>query len=138
MASRMSDTVIPSGQEIGCEDLAGNSDGSGTVAKGATLYVAGWATDTVSGAPVQSVTVFVDGGNVGTATLGIARPDVAQAFNRSDYANSGWSFQTSTSTLSLGQHTVTAMAMGPSGPAQIGSRTATISQAHALGSPALQ
>src|SRR5260370_11381534 len=61
-----------------------------------------------------------------STTLFRSRPDVAQAFNRSDYANSGWSFQTSTAALSLGQHTVTATAMGPSGMAQIGTRTVNI------------
>jgi hypothetical protein len=40
---------------------------------------------------------------------------VAQAFNRSDYTNSGWSFQMSAGTLSVGQHSVTAMATGLSG-----------------------
>jgi hypothetical protein len=127
IGSRTVTITTTSGQEIGSVDLAGNSNGSGTVTKGATLFVAGWAADTVSGAPVQSVTVFVDGSNVGTATLGLSRPDVASYFGRSDYANSGWSFQMSTSALSSGQHTVTAMAMGSSGTAQIGSRMVTIS-----------
>jgi uncharacterized repeat protein (TIGR01451 family) len=103
-------TIVPAGSDIGFLDMAGDAQGGATVAKGATLYVRGWAADTVSGAPVQSVTVFVDGSNVGTATLGGARPDVAQAFNRSDYTNSGWSFQMSTSALGVGQHSVTATA----------------------------
>ena len=108
-------TIAPAGSETGFLDMAGDAQGGATVAKGATLYVRGWAADTASGAPVQSVTVFVDGNNAGTATLGAARPDVAQAFNRSDYTNSGWSFQISTAALTVGQHSVTATATGPSG-----------------------
>jgi hypothetical protein len=59
--------------------------------QGQALDVSGWAADTVSGAPVQNVTVAVDGISVGTATLGATRSDVAQAYNRSDYTHSGWS-----------------------------------------------
>jgi hypothetical protein len=118
--------ITAQGQEIGSVDIAGNANGSATVTKGNTLFVFGWAADTATGAPVQSVTIFVDGGSVGTATLGLARSDVASAYGRSDFTNSGWSFQMSTSTLSLGQHTVTATAAGPSGTAQVGAKTVTI------------
>jgi hypothetical protein len=119
--------ITAQGQEIGSVDIAGNASGVGTVVKGATLYVFGWAADTATGAPVQSVTVFVDGAGVGTATLGIARPDVANAFGRTDYANSGWSFQMSTASLSTAPHSVTATASAPSGSAQVGgTRTVTI------------
>jgi hypothetical protein len=114
---------ITLGQVIGSLDLAG---GSGNVAKGLPLIVVGWAADTASGAPVQSVTVFVDGNSVGTATLGSARPDVASAYGRSDFTNSGWSLQTSTSGLSMGQHTVTATAVGSSGSIPLGSRIVNI------------
>ena len=86
-----------------------------TLPRGGTLYVRGWAVDTATGAPVQNVTVFVDGSPVGTAALGSARPDVAQAYGRSDYRNSGWSFQMSSGGLTVGTHTVTATGSGPSG-----------------------
>ncbi len=126
--SPMVTITIPSGQEIGFVDLAGNAQGGSTVPKGATLYVGGWATDTATGAPVQTVTVFIDGNSAGTATLGSARPDVAQAYNRSDYTNSGWSFQMSTAALSVGQHSVTATAAGNSGTGTLtGTRTFTVS-----------
>ncbi|MDP8983202.1 MAG: S8 family serine peptidase [Acidobacteriota bacterium] len=113
------------GQETGYVDMAGDTQGGANVPKGATLFVRGWAADTASGAPVQSVTVLIDGNSVGTATLGISRPDVAQAFNRSDYTNSGWSFQMSTGSLSVGQHSVTAMATGSSGTGAL-LRTGTV------------
>jgi hypothetical protein len=117
---------VVAGQEIGVVDLAGNVDGTTAVTKGNTLRVAGWAADTATGAPVQSVTIFVDGNSAGTATLSISRPDVASAYNRSDFTNSGWNFQTSTSSLSLGQHTISATAVGSSGTAPLGSKTVTI------------
>jgi hypothetical protein len=116
---------ITAGQEIGYVDMAGDVQGGATVAQGGTLYVRGWAADTASGAPVQSVTVLVDGSSVGTATLGAARPDVAQAFNRSDYANSGWNFQMSAGTLTVGSHSVTATAAGSSGTGSL-LRTKTV------------
>lgn len=118
--------TIKAGQEIGFLDSAGDANGKATIAKGGTLYVSGWAADTGTGAPVQSVTIFVDGKSVGTASLGISRPDVAQA-NGSKYLASGWTSQKSTASLSTGAHTVTATATGPSGTAQLaGSRTVTI------------
>jgi hypothetical protein len=100
-------------QEIGFVDSAGAANGAATVAQGSTLYAGGWAADTVGGAPVQSVTVYVDGNNTGTADLGFSRPDVATAYNRSIYTLSGWRFQVSTSSLSVGTHSVTAKATGP-------------------------
>ena len=118
--------ITTQGQEVGALDIAGDVTGDATVVKGAPLYVLGWAADTVGAAPVQSVTVFVDGNRVGTASLGIARPDVA-VFGRSDYTNSGWSFQMSTSTLTSALHTITVTAVGQSGIAQVGgSKAVTI------------
>jgi N-acetylmuramoyl-L-alanine amidase len=114
------------GQEIGILDAAGDSAGNSNVFKGAPLFVRGWAADTVSGAPVTSVTIYVDGTSIGTATLGSARPDVAAFYGRADYTNSGWSLQASTAAMSTGQHTVTATAVGPSGSASLGSKTVTI------------
>ena len=107
------------GQEIGYVDQAGDANAVPTLPRGGTLYVRGWAVDTAGGAPVQNVTVFVDGSPVGTAALGSARPDVAQAFSRSDYTNSGWSFQMSSSGLTVGPHSVTATASGSSGTGQL-------------------
>ncbi len=125
---------IASGQEIGFVDMAGDVQGGATVTQGGTLYVRGWAADTSSGAPVQSVTVFVDGNSVGTATLGGSRPDVASAYSRSDYTNSGWTFQMSAGTLSVGQHTVTAIAAGSSGTAMlVGSRTINVTAGQEIG-----
>jgi len=113
-------TLQAAGQEIGFVDIAGATNGTSTsVVQGGTLLVRGWAADTATGAPVQSVSVFIDGLFVGTALLGSARPDVAAADNRPDFTNSGWTFQMSTSGLSLATHSVTASASGPSGTAAL-------------------
>ena len=66
------------------------------------------------------------GAAVGTATLGITRPDVANYYGTSGFTHSGWSFHMSTSALRLSQHSVRATAVGPSGTAQVGVRTVTI------------
>jgi hypothetical protein len=120
-------TQAGAGQEIGSLDAAGDSAGNPTVFRGAQLFVRGWAADTVTGAPVTTVRIFVDGTSVGTATLGLTRNDVATFYGRSDYTNCGYTFQTSTSAMSTGPHTVTAIGVGPSGSAQLpGTKTATI------------
>jgi hypothetical protein len=120
-------TVVAAGQEIGYLDAAGDASWNPTILKGGMLYAAGWAADTATGAPVGSVTVYVDGASVGTAVLGGARPDVAQAFGKSMYAASGWSFQMSTAGLSIGAHTVTARSAGASGSVQLtGTKVVTV------------
>ena len=105
--------------EIGFVDGAGDSKRAETVSTAGILYVFGWAADTAKGAPVDRVMVYVDGISTGAATLGAPRRDVEKYFSRSDYSNSGWSFQMSASKLSPGKHTVTATASGPSGTAQL-------------------
>jgi hypothetical protein len=84
--------------------------GSITVAQGDMLQVKGWAADPQDSAPVSQVQILIDGAPVGTATLGQTRPDVAAAYNNSAYLNSGWTFAQAASGLSLGSHTVTAIA----------------------------
>ena len=43
-------------QELGYMDAAGDANGVATLAKGATMYVRGWAVDTTSGAPASNPT----------------------------------------------------------------------------------
>ena len=122
--------IVPTGQPatgIGFVDGAGDSKRAETVSTTGILYVFGWAADTSKGAPVDRVMVYVDGISAGAATLGQVRRDVENYFSRSDYFNSGWSFEMSASLLSPGKHTVTATASGPSGTAQLApNRTITI------------
>jgi uncharacterized repeat protein (TIGR02543 family) len=89
----------------------GSFDGAtGSVTKGGSISASGWAADAEMGAPVLSVKMYVDGSYVGDATLGSSRSDVASAFGRSDYTNSGWSFSYNTSGSAVGAHTINAVA----------------------------
>jgi hypothetical protein len=83
---------------------------STTVAQSDNLLVSGWAADPQDGAPVTIVRILIDGQVAGSATLGQARHDVAAAYNKPAYLNSGWSFTYAASSLSVGTHTVTATA----------------------------
>jgi hypothetical protein len=83
---------------------------STTVAESDSLLVSGWAVDPEDGAPVSSVTILTGGRIYGTATLGIARPDVAARFNNSNYLNSGWTFTMPAADLNLGYHGIVAVA----------------------------
>jgi hypothetical protein len=99
-----------------------------TVSQPDNLKASGWAADVVQGAPVSTVTVLIDGTAVGNATLGYARPDVAAAYNNPAYLDSGWIFTYSAAGLSVGAHTVTAVAYDSLGNSkQLGARTITVS-----------
>ena len=102
----------PFGNLEGAED---SSTWSNTVSQTHLLYVAGWVADAKDGAPLSNVKVYIDGTAVGTPILGIARPDVAVAYNNSAYTNSGYQFYRSASTLSLGTHAVTVIAIDSGG-----------------------
>lgn len=92
------------------EVAADASDGDSILLQSGTLRVSGWAVDPEIGAPVARVDVLIDNTIVGQATLNEPRPDVVAAFGRSDFLNSGWSFQMNIGTLPLGAHTVKALA----------------------------
>jgi hypothetical protein len=83
---------------------------STTVGQADQLLVSGWAVDPQDGAPVSSVMILIDGTPRDDAALGQARPDVAAAFSYPAYLNSGWSFTYPASGLSIGSHTVSAVA----------------------------
>jgi hypothetical protein len=86
------------------------ADGDATIAQNGNLLVRGWAVDNEDGAPVTRVEIRIDGNAVGDAVLGSARPDIANAYGRQDFLNSGWTLTVNIGSLSLGQHTVTAVA----------------------------
>jgi hypothetical protein len=77
---------------------------STTVTQSDDLLVSGWAADVEDGAPVSQAQILIDGTAVGNATLGLSRTDVKS------YPNSGWSFTYAAAGLSLGTHTVSAVA----------------------------
>ncbi|MDQ8203356.1 Ig-like domain-containing protein [Pelagicoccus sp. SDUM812003] len=77
-----------------------------SVTQGKTISATGWAADNEMGSPITRVDVFLNGVDVANATLGGVRNDVASAYGRSDYTNSGWSWSYNTSSLALGTHSV--------------------------------
>lgn len=91
----------------------GCSPSSATVST--TITGNGWAADDTMGAPVQRVEIRVDGTTVLNATLGDSRPDVANAFGRSDFTYSGWHFSYAASNLSAGTHVFSAFAYNNAG-----------------------
>ncbi len=72
------------------------------------LLVTGWAADPVQGAPISNVQILIDGVPVGSATLGISRPDVVASTGNAAYLLSGWTFTMPASGITFGTHTVTA------------------------------
>jgi Tol biopolymer transport system component len=85
--------------------------GSTTVLRTGSVAVSGWVADKTDGAPLSNVKVYIDGTLVGTPTLGLARPDVAAFFSNVAYTNSGYQLLYSASTLSVGSHAVTMVAI---------------------------
>ena len=89
-----------------------DSPASGTALLGA-VTVSGWAIDnmTAVGTAISSVQIKLDGALVGTATYGIARPDVCAAYpGRVGCPNVGFTYQLNAASLSSGAHTLTAVA----------------------------
>jgi len=107
------------------------SDRTTTIPQNGTLAASGWAADQEDGSPVARVEVRIDGTTVGTATLGVSRPDVANALGDARYTNSGWRLTYNIGTLVVGTHTVTAVAFDSAGvsTALRGSKAITVSAA---------
>jgi hypothetical protein len=92
-----------------------------------TVTVSGWAVDNgvAVGTPIASVQIKVDGNIVGTAAYGTARPDVCAAYpGRPNCPNVGFTFALDTSKLTLGPHTLTAVATDTDGRPDSGSSAA--------------
>jgi hypothetical protein len=88
---------------------------STTVSQSDSVKVDGWVADQTDGAPLSNVTVYIDGIPVGTPALGIARPDVAAAYHNTAYTNSGYKMLYPATSLSLGAHQVTVVAIDSGG-----------------------
>lgn len=81
---------------------------------GGDVVFRGWALDENSG--VNAVQIVVDGTFVGTATYGLPRPDIADAFPQSFVAgNSGWAFNMDTRKLGNSIHRLTVRVVDGSG-----------------------
>ena len=94
------------------ETAVDNATGSSTISQssGDLLYVGGWAADYHDNGAAQKVQILIDGVALGTATLGGSRPDVASYYNQPGWSTSGYSFAVSASSLSVGSHSITAVA----------------------------
>src|SRR5205807_51235 len=83
-------------------------------AANSVLVVSGWAID-FEDTQATRVDVLVDGAVVGSATLGLSRPDVAAALGDARFTNSGWSLSYNIASLASGAHTVSAVAYDSAG-----------------------
>ncbi len=111
----------------GVDNAVDATTGSTTVALSDNLLVSGWAVDQHDGAPLSQVQILIDGTVAGNATLSLPRPDIAALYNNPAYLNSGWTFTQAASGLSLGTHTVTAIAHDSlSLSTTIGTKTITV------------
>lgn len=93
------------------------------------VVISGWALDSAAsgGAVITTVQISVDGNNVGTATYGLARPDVCNTYpGRPGCPNVGFTYTLDTTSLSAGSHVITVSATDASSPPLSGSSTVTI------------
>ncbi|HEY2859233.1 MAG TPA: choice-of-anchor D domain-containing protein [Terracidiphilus sp.] len=88
--------------------------GTTTVSQSHSLKVVGWVADATDGAPLSNVKVEVDGVSIGTPTLGIAHPDVAAKYGNA-YLNSGYRMVYPATSLTVGTHKVTVVAVDAGG-----------------------
>jgi len=93
------------------------------------VTVSGWAIDNTSviGTAIGSVVVKVDGVVSGTATYGVARPDVCAVYpGRVGCPNVGYSYSLNTSSLTSGMHTITVVATDTDTIPDSGSASVTV------------
>jgi GH25 family lysozyme M1 (1,4-beta-N-acetylmuramidase)/Tfp pilus assembly protein PilX len=102
----VSTSIIRPG-DIMCIDSPRNSQNVNN-----TVAVSGWALD-VTG--IKEVDILVDGQNVGTATIGIARPDVNNVYPAYNIVNSGFNYSLDVSKFSNGVHRITVNGIGNNG-----------------------
>ncbi|MGC2637967.1 MAG: choice-of-anchor D domain-containing protein, partial [Acidobacteriaceae bacterium] len=88
---------------------------SNTVGQSDSLDVKGWVADPADGSPLSNVKVYIDGVLAGTPTLGLASPDVVAAYNNAAYAHARFEFLDSASSLALGPHKLTVVAVDSGG-----------------------
>ncbi len=103
---------------------------SATISNGQTIQISGWAVDAsaAGGTGIEAVEISVDTQNGLAnqrtfANYGTARPDVAQAFGRSDWLQSGFNLTWTPQGLPDGQHTIQVWAHSSEGISRFGSVT---------------
>lgn len=99
---------------IGAVEVVQSEWGGSRVPQGETLLIKGWFSDRLAGAPERCINVEIDGVMVGRASLGGPLRGIRSS--SAEAATSlGWSFVFDTSSLALGLHTVTAVALDRGG-----------------------
>jgi hypothetical protein len=88
--------------------------GTNPVSQAHSVKIVGWVADPVDHAPMSNVTVYIDGTSVGKPTLGIAKEVVAEEYGNADL-DSGYQMLYSASSLSVGTHHVTVIAIDSDG-----------------------
>ena len=128
--------VVAAPAPFGSLDQAVDSrTGSSTIPQTDSLLVRGWVADPTDGASLSNVKVYIDGTSIGTPTLGLARPDVAAAYNNAAYTNSGYQLVYSVASLSPGTHAVTVVAIDSGGRSTtLGPLTITVTGGSPVGS----
>jgi hypothetical protein len=81
-----------------------------TVRAGGQVEVSGWAACSNAASPLSKVQILVDKQPKATATLSLPRPDVAAAYGRPDFAQSGWKASVDAQDITVGSHQITAQA----------------------------
>jgi len=102
--------TIPAGQVVvGYLDQV---DGKPIISapQNADVHVSGWAGCSDRTHPISKIEVMVDDQIVALATLSLARSDVAAAFGREDFRNSGWTASFHPQGIQEGTHTIAAQA----------------------------
>lgn len=101
---------------VGNLDLAvDNATKSTTVSQAHNLFVGGWASDVVDGAPLHNIKVYIDSVYLATPTVGISRPDVATYLHNSADTDTGFDLTYNAANLYTGPHTVVAIATDAAG-----------------------
>jgi hypothetical protein len=87
--------------------------------QGGQIHVSGWAGCGNTASPLQRVEILVDNQVKATAALSVARPDVAAAFDRPDFEDSGWTASFEGKQFTLGIHAIIARAICAQGESGI-------------------
>ena len=109
---------------------------SNTVGQSHSVDVRGWVADPADGSPLSNVKVYIDGALAGTPTLGIATPNVVTRYSNPAYAHAGFELLYSGSSLWLGTHEVTIVAIDSGGRSiTLGPVSFTLAELAGLGAP---
>ena len=81
----------------------------------ADILVSGWAACAERDSPLVKVEILVDQKTIASAAPAYARPDVAEAYDRPDFENSGWRSSLPLRNIEAGDHELTARATCASG-----------------------